>query len=508
MPKSSKSVLFATISLFLVITVVDSAAPRVHAHVEGSADTKSTEVYRVMIEAFKSSVMEDNLRKLTDEIGGRIPGTVAMVQAIRWAQSAFREAGGENIHTESFQIPHSWEEGRTSFFIESPVHFEVRGISVAWAPALAPALEHARIVDIGEGTFKQFRLAGDISHCIVLIHTRVLKTWDDLFEEYTSVPPIVDKAVKGGAAAIVFIGAREHDLLYRHTNTQNGRIDRIPQLIVAREDGLRIARLLAQGRKVYGRLLVPNKIGEAFQTSNVIAEIRGSENPKEFVVLGAHLDSWELGTGALDNGCNAALVVDVLRAIHAAGVRPRRTIRFVLFSGEEEGLLGSQAYTRQHQNELNDAVAAIIFDSGSGRVTDFTLSGRKDLATPVRDIIAPLKSLGVTEVTQDADIGTDNFDFVLQGVPTLEANQDPANYMENYHAASDTFDKVDLTQMRKSVAAAAAVALSIANATQRLGARQDRAEISQLLQHTHLDQQMKLFGIWEDWESGKRGRTP
>jgi carboxypeptidase Q len=189
-------------------------------------------------------------------------------------------------------------------------------------------------------------------------------------------------------------------------------------------------------------------------------------------------------------------------------VRPRRTIRFVLFSGEEEGLLGSQAYTRQHQNELNDAVAAIIFDSGSGRVTGFTLSGRKDLATPVRDIIAPLKSLGVTEVTQDADIGTDNFDFVLQGVPTLEANQDPANYMENYHAASDTFDKVDLTQMRKSVAAAAAVALSIANATQRLGARQDRAEISQLLQHTHLDQQMKLFGIWEDWESGKRGRTP
>jgi Zn-dependent M28 family amino/carboxypeptidase len=169
----------------------------------------------------------------------------------------------------------------------------------------------------------------------------------------------------------------------------------LPQLIVGREDGLRIARLLTQGRKVYASLLIPNKVGNPFNTSNVVAEIRGSENPNEFVVLGAHLDSWELGTGALDNGCNAAMVIDALRAMRAAGVRPRRTIRFVLFSGEEEGLLGSRAYTVQHGNELNNALAAIIFDSGSGRLTGFTLSGRKDLAGPVRDIIAPLKSLGV-----------------------------------------------------------------------------------------------------------------
>src|SRR5438132_4307852 len=152
MPKSSKSVLFATISLFLVITVVDSAAPRVHAQVAGSAGTKSTEVYRVMIEAFKSSVMEDNLRKLTDEIEGRIPGTVAMVQAIRWAPSAFREAGGEKVQTESFPIPHYWKEGRTICNIESPLHFEVRGISMARAPPLTPVLTDVQLVDIGAGT--------------------------------------------------------------------------------------------------------------------------------------------------------------------------------------------------------------------------------------------------------------------------------------------------------------------------------------------------------------------
>src|SRR5208282_296221 len=120
-------------------------------------------------------------------------------------------------------------------------------------------------------------------------------------------------------------------------------IDQLPTVIVAREDGLRMARLLAAGHSVWADLNIPNQIGGPIRTANVIAEIKGSEKPEEFVILGAHLDSWELGTGALDNGCNAALVVDALRAIKASGLQPRRSIRFILFSGEEEGLLGSRA---------------------------------------------------------------------------------------------------------------------------------------------------------------------
>ncbi len=105
----------------------------------------------------------------------------------------------------------------------------------------------------------------------------------------------------------------------------------------------------------------------------MVAELRGSEKPDEFVILGAHLDSWELGTGALDNGCNAALVIDALRAIKATGLRPRRSIRFVLFSGEEEGLLGSWAYARAHRADLDKMAGAVIFDAGTGRVTGFSL---------------------------------------------------------------------------------------------------------------------------------------
>ena len=123
-------------------------------------------------------------------------------------------------------------------------------------------------------------------------------------------------------------------------------------VLVAREDGERMARLLASGHPVWAdSASQPDR--RAHQISNVIGEIKGSEKPDEFVILGAHLDSWELGTGALDNGCNAALVIDALRAIKASGLKPRRTIRFILFSGEEEGLLGSRAYARAHRFELD-----------------------------------------------------------------------------------------------------------------------------------------------------------
>ena len=174
--------------------------------------------------------------------------------------------------------------------------FRVRAVSVAWAPALAP-VKHVPVIDVGDGTAADFKKAGDISGKIVLVHTVVLKTWDDLFAEYTKAPPIIDLAVKGKARAVAFMATREHDILYRHTNSAAGEIDRLPMVIVAREDGERMARLLAAGNLVWADLAIPNQIGGPIKASNVVAEIRGSEKPDEFVILGAHLDSWELGTG-------------------------------------------------------------------------------------------------------------------------------------------------------------------------------------------------------------------
>ena len=482
------------------------AIPLCGALAQDSAD-------KVITEALKPSALEANLHRLTDEIGGRVPGTPAMQKAVDWGVDAFKAAGADSVYTENFTLPISWAEAATDVSVTAqngakPVaQFRVRAVSVAWAPALT-LHHHVRVIDVGEGAAEDFTRVGNVAGALLLVHSEEMKKWEDLFAEYLKAPGIIDRAVKGKARAIAFQSTRPNDLLYRHTNSSEGELDRLPQILVAREDAGRMTRLLASGQAVslYADLSIPNHIGGPITSTNVIAELRGSEKPEEFVVLGAHLDSWELGTGALDNGCNAALVIDALRAIKASGLRPRRSIRFVLFSGEEEGMVGSRAYTVAHQAELDKTGGVVIFDSGIGRVTGFSLGGRRDIADAATALVAPLKQFNATTLTTDADWGTDNFDFLLQGVPTFVANQEEYNYLLNYHAMSDTFDKVDLVQLKKHVAEAAALTFGIANSPARPGPRLNHAQIEQTLHETHLDEQLKTFGMWGDWESGKRGR--
>jgi Zn-dependent M28 family amino/carboxypeptidase len=470
------------------------------------AAQKQSAQQRLMTEALKSSPLQENLRVLTDEIGGRVPGTPAMEKALHWGFDAFRAAGADDVKLESYTIPYSWQEGATRIAIASPAQFTVRAVSVGWAPATSGTVK-ARVVDVGHGDAAGFAKARDVSGALLLVHTETMKTWEDLFAEYLKAPAIIDAAMKGKAAGIAFISTRERDLLYRHINTNHGEIDRLPIVIIAREDGERVARLAAKGTPVEAEFDLPNKIGGPFQAANVIAEIKGKEKPEEYVLLGAHLDSWDLGTGALDNGCNAVLVIDALRAIKSSGLQPRRSIRFALFTGEEQGTLGSHAYVTAHRGELDKIAGVLVFDEGTGRATGFSLGGRKDLVAAMTNFVSAFKTWGATKLTTDAFVGTDNLDFLLEGVPNLVANQVEANYLENYHASSDTYDKVDFPQLKKHVAIAAALVYEIADASRPLGPRQSRAQVEALIKETHLDNQLKTFGLWQEWEQGARGRA-
>jgi Zn-dependent M28 family amino/carboxypeptidase len=468
--------------------------------------------------AQKPSPIEQNLRHLTDEIGGRVPGTPAMDKAVGWGVAAFKAAGADSVHTEEFKLPASWAEGDTEVRVSAigtaldpqtaagpQVEFKVRAVSMAWAPALSA--KHVPVVDVGNGSEAEFKKAGDISGKLILVHSEVLKTWPDLFNEYMKAPPVIDQAVKGKAKAIAFIATREHDILYRHTNSVGGEIDRTPMVIVAREDGERLGRLVTSGHPVWADLSIPNKIGGPIKSSNVIAEIKGSEKPQEFVILGAHLDSWELGTGALDNGCNSALVIDALRTIKESGLKPRRSIRFILFSGEEQGMIGSRAYAIAHRAELDNLAGVAVIDAGIGRITGFTLGGRKDMAASVAAIVEPLKQFDATTLTtDDIEWGTDNYDFLLEGAPTLVAIQEAGNYLVNYHAVSDTLDKVDIAQLKKHTAEMTVVAFGLANAKERVGPRLTRPQIEKTLLDTHVDEQLKSMGMWKEWQQKQRGR--
>ncbi len=475
----------------------------------GASAAPGQEPAAVLIERLTgpTSRLSSDLRILADEIGGRVTGSVGYEKALQWGIDAFRKAGVDSVKLEAYPVPAKWEAISASAAVIEPVAFPLRAVSFGLAPSTPGAIT-APVVDAGNGTKAEFAKLGDRSRgAIALVRSSPMTSFADLFAEYQAAPEMMRSAIDGGAAAILFISTRPRELLYRHTVTW-GSISPLPMAQVSREDGLRLARLCEAGKRPRATLDLRNRIGGPWEAHNVVAEIRGSTKPKEIVVLGAHLDAWDLGTGALDNGVNCALVVEVARAL-AAGPRPARTVRFVLFTSEETGLLGSLGYVRKHRDELDAHVAVLIHDIGDGKVVGYFTNGRPELDAPLKAALAPVQSWGAGSANEEAILGTDNFDFLLEGVPNLVANQETERYLADYHAESDTFDKVDLELAKKNAAVAAVAVSGIANAPSPLGRRQSRAEVERLLTDPKwkLDAQMKTYGLWDDWEGGRRGRA-
>ena len=460
---------------------------------------------RILTAVTCSSSLEENLRVLCDEIGPRMPGTPGMKQAVAWSEAAFRKAGADTVRTESFEIPASWQEGDTRIEVTSPVRFEVRGVSSAWVPATRRGGLRAEVIDGGTGVEGFIRRLGRRAKGkILLVRSETVRTFLDLAHEQRDTTIALREADEVGAAAVLFMSTRPHRLLYRHVNVVDGRLDVLPTALLAREDAERIRRILESGRRVHMHLRLPNKTGGPFKAHNVVAEVRGREESDEFLLVGAHLDSWDMGTGCLDNAANVSLVIEAARAISTGSHRPRRTIRFALFGGEELGLFGSLAYIRQHADELDDHVAVIVHDMGIGPVLGYSVGGRHDVLKNLRAALMPVRDRWDLEHPTQAFFGSDHFDFLLQGVPALVAIQDTSDYYSPYHSEADTFDKIDMSQVRDRTALAAATVLGIANLPQRFGKRNDRNRVDNLLIDSGLEDQMKFLGIWDAWLNGNR----
>ncbi|MGH7745302.1 MAG: hypothetical protein ACREQ5_10970, partial [Candidatus Dormibacteria bacterium] len=268
-------------------------SPQVPQGTAGCSVEKScAEVAPAIIQsALGASPLEENLRILTDVIGGRVTGSPAADKAAGFAVEAFRRAGVDDVHTENFTIPVTWSEGHTRVEVLSPEPFPVRLVSIGWSPPTPEGGITADIVDAGMGDEAGFAKAGAAAQgAIVLIHTNILVTWNDLDEEYAAGPAIVDRAMKAGAAAIFWMSTRPNLLLYRHDLSVDGQLEKMPQAVVAREDAERMARFIAAGQKVHVHFDMPNHVGGPGASENVVAEIRGREYPDDFVLLGAHLD--------------------------------------------------------------------------------------------------------------------------------------------------------------------------------------------------------------------------
>lgn len=446
----------------------------------------------------------EDLKELCDGIGGRPTGSAACDRAIEWSAKKFRDIGIQNVTIEPFTAPRMWLPGSAEASTVTPVKFNIRIAAAPMSPSTNGPLE-AKLVDVGEGTPEAFaRLGPAIRGSIVLVHSSEMKTFDDLFGEYMRNGVLLEAARKYQPAAMLLESTRPRGLLYRHPISLDTNYAPMPAAIISREHAGRLARLAEKG-DVRVRLNLINRTAPSYQSKNIIAEIRGREKPDEVVLIGAHLDSWDLGTGAEDNGVNCALVIDLARAFHDLGLTPRRTIRFALFTGEEQGMLGSKAYVAQHKRELDKFAAVVVFDTGSGHLNGFYLNGREELRAPVNHALEGLDGMKPTEHIVDAIDGTDNFDFLISGVPNLVGIQDPIPYLPDYHAESDTFERVNQKEEKVTEAVAAALLWGLAENPERPTRRQTRDEVEKLLKETKLDEQMRAFGQWDDFKAGKRG---
>jgi carboxypeptidase Q len=448
-----------------------------------------------------------DLQDLTDTVGGRPTGSRANTRSVDWAMERFA-AAGVTARKEVFTMPALWLERSAAATVHGDgVRFTAPVAAMPFSAGTPDGGTTAVMVDGGAGGDADFtRLAGLARGAFILVETEELKDIQGLFAEYVSAAAVEKRALAAGAKGVIYMGSRPRGTLYRH-NASLGEENSAPMVVMGRGEAGRTLRLLRAGHSLQVTMELDLDRGPSYESYNVVGEIKGTASPEEFVVIGAHLDSWGLGTGALDNGCNVAMVIDIARQMQRLGLRPRRTIRFALWNGEEQGLYGSWGYVRTHADEMDRHVMASSYDIGSGRITGFFTGGRPQLAAAVDRALAPVSGLGPFTQIDAPIVGTDNYDFMMEGIGNLVGNHEPADYGPNYHAATDTFDKVDQRQLRLNAAIAAAVTWGFAGMDVDW-ARQSRQDIQALIDATDLGDQMKTFGMWDTWQSGERGRQP
>jgi len=415
------------------------------------------------------------LRELTDSIGGRVTGSIESERTANLIKSKLRAFGFENTRFEEYELASRWRRGQAAGSIVSPISRQIVIGSYGWAPGIDGDIT-ATVVDLGAPPGDELLvLPHQINGSIVVVEP----------DSVSARAALAQALSMAGARAMLIPSDKPGRMLYTSAFGLYP-LAPLPVLSMAREDTLLIRRLLSDG-PVEITVNVTNAIDEdPTRERNVVADIQGAI-PDETVLIGAHFDSWDLGQGAIDNGSGVAAVLDAARILKSLGIVPRRTILFVFFSGEEQGLLGSRAYVARHANELDQLASVIIMDDGPQKPLGLWIHGRRDIKDGVHQLLTPLIPLRAGEVNPDSYFDTDHGPFMAVGVPSLTLWVEEDEYDIHHHAVSDTFDKVSPDQLSMDAAMMAVVAYKLATSPERLGARLNAEEISELLEEQGLE---------------------
>ena len=425
---------------------------------------------QILSEIKEHSEVMENLEHLSDAIGPRLTGSPQLKQANDWTAEMFKKYGLTNVHLEPYTIAHSWTRGAAHARIVWPAEHPLTIASAGWAPS-TPGVVRGQVVFVeAEKKEDLEKYRGKLKGAIVIAQQPASLSPpkpEDPFNEIDGPmqappPPIGQPAPprpfarfmelararnefykSEGVAAVLRDSGKPHGLL-NMTGVGGEKFDigAIPTAFITGEGYRLLFRMLKRG-PVEVEIEITNKFSDGpVQVYNTVADLPGSEKPEEVVMLGAHLDSWDLGTGSTDNGTGSMAVLEAARTLAKLNLKPKRTIRFVLFSGEEEGLVGSKEYVKAHTAELDKISGILVHDTGTGRVLTLGLHDNYQDREIVDQVLAPLRELKLLEPTIRRSFGTDHASFDEAGVPGFWSVQEGAEYSKTHHSQSDTFDKV------------------------------------------------------------------
>lgn len=420
---------------------------------------------RLIGEAVGSTFAWNRLAVLTDTIGNRLSGTPALDRAIQWALAEMNKDGLENVHTERVMVP-TWVRGSESAEIVEPARHAMVMLGLGDSVGTTGDGLQAEVLVVR--TFEELDgKAASAPGRIVLFNAPFTNYGETV--RFRSTGP--SRAARHGAVAMLVRAVGPAGLRTPHTGALQYASDtrKIPAAAISSEDADRLQRMADRGSTIVVRLKMDAHVDPDVESANVVGEIRGRERPEEVVVVSGHLDSWDVGAGATDDGGGCVVTWEALRIMKKLNLRPRRTVRVVLWTNEENGGRGGLAYRDQHRAELARHVLMLESDGGVFRPLGFGFTGSDVARDTVRAIASLLSGLGADQISPGgggADIGPS----MQEGhVPGMSLEVDGSKYFLIHHTAADTIDKIDPVEMAKCAAAVAVMAYVVADLPQRLG---------------------------------------
>ncbi|MGH7636844.1 MAG: M20/M25/M40 family metallo-hydrolase [Gemmatimonadaceae bacterium] len=457
------------------------------AQIDARTLTEQAHIDFLIAEGMQRSRATEDLRHLTDVIGPRLSGSPGMQRAVEWTARKFANYGMDTVAREPFPFGPTWTRGPLTMRLLLPHERWLSAVSWAWAPGTSGP-RAGDVVYVDATTLEDFqrRFAGKLRGVWVMTSRPYPRVNPDVpsardsarvdslrqllrrqrtTEERVFLSQQEALFVREGIAGELIDGGKDYGLFVMSGSPLG--ISSFPQVVIGNQNFAELHRMLVAGERVRVEINASNTFGRDTVTQwNVVGEIRGSELPDEVVLVGAHLDSWDLATGATDNGASSVAVLEAARligALAATGVRPRRTIRFVLFGAEEQGLFGSRHYVARHKAELPRYQAVLVLDNGSGRIVSIPLQGADALHRMWTELVRPLDALGPITVRSGNKGATDHMPFLQAGVPGFNYDQLPRGYDNTYHSQLDVFGQAVPEDVKQAATVMAVNALQLAN---------------------------------------------